>query len=897
MSWFRRLANTLRQRTLSRDLERELAFHLAERADDLAAAGMDAASASREASRRFGNRTLYTERTRDRDVLLWLESLAADTRYALRSLRANPGFTVVAVASLALGLGANIAIFSLTNALVLRALPVRDPQQLMLVEERSKGASTGTPIATNPIWEAIRDHTHVFSGAFAYGSRIFNLTNGGLVRPGYGAVVSGAFFDVLGVRPVAGRLLTGGDDVRGCGGVAVVSGGFAAREFGDARTAVGRTLSLDGHPMGIVGVADPRFFGIEVGRKADVYVPLCAVDLLDGPNTLDQRSRWYLEIVGRAAPGETPAAVSAKLAAVAPAVMEATVPADISRNGQASYLARSLGARPAADGFSFLRAEYAHPLWLLMAAVVVVLVIACVNIANLLLARAAARQREMAIRLSLGARRARVIRQLLTESILLALVGVMLGAVLARLGDRLIVAWISSRQQPASLDLSLDWRMVGFMVGAALGTAIFVGLVPAWRATRVDVNTMMKSGGRGLAGGRRQRLSRPLVAAQLALSLALVTGGGLLVTTFRNLDTLDPGFRRDGVFIIHADFSNATSDTARLPAMEREVLQRLGSIPGVRSASQSTVTPMGGAEWNDFILTPGWTAHGSEDSLAYFNAVSGDFFATLGTPLLVGRTFVAGDGDRSDIPAIVSRAMARHFFGTDDPIGRTFRTPVGDSTSPPYRIVGVVADSKYHSLDESLSPIVYVPIGSKADLAGSRTWAFELRSDLPMASIVGAARDAITGVNPAIQLDATTMSAQLAATLARPRLLATLSGFFGALALALAVIGLYGTLAYDVVRRRNEIGIRMALGAAWRDVVRLVLGDAARIVVAGVLVGAALSLTGARFVSSLLYGVAPHDARTLAGAALILILTALVATLFPVWRAARTDPTEVLREE
>jgi len=897
MSWFQRLANTVRGRALSRNLDREVAFHLAERIDELTARGMTADEASLEARRRFGNPTVHTERTRDRDVLLWLESLLADTRYAARALMANPGFAAVAILSLALGLGANTAIFTLANTVVLRSLPVRDPQDLVLLDIRdAKHASEkGDPYFTNPIWEEIRDHTHVFTGSFAYANRAFNLANGGIVRHAPGAVVSGAFFDVLGVQAVAGRLLGPSDDVRGCGGVAVVSGGFAERELGGAAAAVGRTLSLDGHPVPVVGVADPRFFGIEVGRKADIFVPLCTIDLFDGPRALDQRSRWYLEVMGRA-PGLTPDMVGARLTAASPAIFQATLPQDWSKASQANYLSRLLGARSGGGGLSELRNQYAHPLWLLMAAVGVVLMIACVNIANLLLARGAVRQREIAIRLSLGAGRGRVIRQLLSESLLLALIGAALGAVFAHWADRVIVAWISTRREPVLLDLSVDWRTLGFMIVAALVTAALFGLLPAWRATRVDPQTMMKSGGRGLAGNRRQRISRPLVAAQLALSLALVTGAGLLLTTFRNLDAVNPGFRREGVYIVQTDFARAASDTSRLPAMEREVLQRLSAVPGVRSVSLSAFTPMSGAGWNDFILAPGYVARDDKDSLSYFNEVSDSFFATMGTSLLSGRTFREGDGDAPPTPAIVTRTMARHFFGIDNPLGRTFRTPVADSASPPYEIIGVVGDSKYNTLDEKTGPIVYVPLGARG-LDGWTQWNYEVRSDLPLSSILSAARDAIVGVSPTIELDATTLSAQVDATLARPRLLATLSSFFGALALVLAVVGLYGTLAYDVARRRNEIGVRMALGAAWRDVMRLVLGDAGRIVAAGIAVGAILSLIGSRFMSSLLYGVAPQDVRTLVGATLVLACTALVATMLPAWRAARTDPTEALRDE
>lgn len=901
MSWVRRLLNTVRARAVSREIEREVSFHLAEREDDLVQRGMPRLEASREARRRFGNRTRHAEHVRDRDVLGWLDSVLADVRYGFRSLIATPGFTLVAILSLALGIGANVAIFSLTDALVLRSLPVRDPEQLLVVTSRDKHPSDptfqGYPIVTNPMWEEIRDHTHVFSSVFAYEGRAFDLSNGGLVRRTTGALASGAFFNTLGVRPVAGRLFVGGDDVRGCGGVAVVSGGFAAREFGGASSAVGRTLSIDGHPMEIIGVSDPRFFGVEVGTNVDVFVPLCALDLIDGKGTLDSRTRWFEKVIGRPAPGLTVAAVRARLAAASPMIQDDVAPTDVSSRDRSGFRDRVISVRPVSDVASGLRAQYEQPLALLMGAVVVVLLIACMNVANLLVARAARRAHELAIRLSLGASRARLVRQLLTESALLAVAGAVLGVCFARWADRLIVAWISSRQDPASLDLTLDWRVVAFVTAIALGTVLIFGVAPALRATRVDPHAAIKAGGRGVAAGRRQRMSRPLVAAQLALSLTLIAGAGLLVETLHNLAAVDPGFRRDGVVLVRSDFSRAVTDSGRTIAIERQALRAMRSIPGVRSASGSMLTSMSNLSWNSIIFAPESSARGAADSAANFNEVTEDFFATTGTRLLAGRAFTANDGDRSDIVAIVNRAFARRFFGVDNPVGLTFRTPAGDSTTPPYEIVGVVGDTKYASLDEAPDPIVYLPLGSKVGLEGYRSLTYEVRTDRSGDAIVRAIRDAMARVSPAIEFDVTTFSSQISATLARPRLLAILSSFFGALALALAVIGLYGTLAYDVARRRNEIGIRMALGAAWRDVAGLVVGDAGPVVLAGIVVGAGLALASMRLLASFLYGVAPQDVATLCGAMLVLAMTALIATMLPAWRAVRIEPTEALRDE
>ena len=889
--WYHRLLNALRPDRLSRDLDREMAFHLAERADQLRDTGLGTAEAAREARRRFGNPTAQKERTHDVDALVWLESLGADVRYALRALRASPGFAAVAILSLALGIGANTAIFSLTNALVLRALPVSHPEQLVQVT-RGEG---GGGIFTNPLWERIRERHDILSGMFAYGDERFNLATGGEARYAAGAWVGGAIFDVLGVRMVAGRPLHASDDVRGCPAVAVVSGGFADRELGGAAAAVGRLISLGGHPFQVVGVSDPAFFGMEVGVNTEIYAPLCALAVLEGPKVLDQRSRWYLLIFGRPAPGLTLQQVQARLAAAAPGIARATLPSGWGTAELQEYLKTTLSARPGAGGFSDVRMQYQRALYTLMAVVGLVLLIACANIANLLLARAAGREREIAIRVAIGAGRARVLRQLLTESVLLSVAGAAVGLLFARWAAHLIVATLNTGRNAVSLDLSLDPRVLAFTVVVATATGILFGIAPAWRAARVDPQVAMKSGGRGTVGAGRHRAGAVLVAGQLAVSLALVAAAGLLLGSFRTLATFDPGFRRDGVLVASMDFGRAGIADSALPATQRAILRRLRALPRVLSASASFTTPVSGMGWNQIILVPGHTVTDRMDALAFLNEVSDGYFATTGTALVGGRDFTPDRSAGAPRVAIINETMARKFFGTVNPIGRSFSLQEGDTAGPPMAVIGVVRDSKYGSLTEKPQAIGYVPLG-QSGVAGANL-RYELRTSGDPAALVPAVRSLAASESPRIALEFRTIAQDLADSMARPRLLATLSGFFGALALLLAVVGLYGTMAYGVVRRRNELGVRIALGATRGRIVGMVTGEAGRIVAAGVLLGVGLALASTRLLASFLFRVTPTDAATLTGAAGLLALSGLAAALVPAWRAARADPVEALREE
>jgi putative ABC transport system permease protein len=513
-----------------------------------------------------------------------------------------------------------------------------------------------------------------------------------------------------------------------------------------------------------------------------------------------------------------------------------------------------------------------------------------------LLARAAARQREIAIRLALGAGRGRLIRQLLTESLLLAGIGAALGQAFAMWASRLLVGFLATSDRAVFLDLSIDGHVLAFTIAVAVGTVALFGVLPAMRATRVDPQLALKTGGRGLVrGDAGQRLGRSLVIAQVALSLALVAASGLLLGSFRKLVTLDPGFRRDGVLIATLKFKNANYPTTALLPAKREVLARLRALPGVSSVSASALTPLGNMSWNELVAVPGYSPAKQDDSTVYMNQVSDAYFATMGTRILAGRDVSSTDIQQRRPVALINETTARRSFGSADPLGRSFRVQSGDTLGAPFEIIGVVQDAKYQRLTEQTLATAYLPLG-QGDVEGTETQ-FELRSAVPLAALVPEVRSVAAAVNPAISLTVTTLGDQVSGSLARPRLLATLSAFFGALALLLAVIGLYGTMSYNVARRRSEIGIRMALGAAKGQVMRMVAGEAATMIAVGMVCGGALAVVSTRFIRTLLYGLTPTDPATIVYSAVLLGTVAMAAALLPAARASRQDPVDALREE
>jgi putative ABC transport system permease protein len=818
-----------------------------------------------------------------------LDAIRQDVRYALRALRSSPGFTAVAILSLALGIGANTAIFSLINSVILKTLPVAHPEQLLQV---AMGDSSSF---TNPIWEELRNRQDVFSGVFAYGGGRFDLAAGGEARYAQGNFASGQFFDTLGLHAQIGRTFTTADDKRGCPGTAVLSHGFWQREYGGRQNVLGKTISLDNHPFAILGVLAPGFTGFDVGSEKDLYVPLCSEKIIRGEfSSLDQRSNWWLRVIGRPKLGVSAGQADARLKTLAPQVFEATVPPRWKAEEQQGYRKRSFNTLPAANGLSNIRKQYQQALMVLMAIAGVVLLIACANVANLLLARSAARQKEIAIRIALGSGRGRLMRQLLTESIVLSLAGAALGMLFAQWGARLLVGFLSLSDNTVFLDLSVDSRVLAFTTGVAILTALIFGLAPAWRGTAVNPQVAMKANARGVIEGSKFGIGKALVVAQVALSLMLVVGAGLMLSTFFRLETLDAGFDREHILLVSVDLRNGNYAKERRGAAMRDMLVRLRALPGVRSASVSNMTPVSNSFWNENLEIEGYASKGRDDTLTYFNEVSEKYFETMRIDLVAGRDFAAHDTPESPKVAIVNQTFMKKFFAGQNPVGKRYRAEEGNKMGPWTEIVGVVKDSKYGSLREEILPTTFIAANQDAT---PMWYQFELRAAGHPSALINGAKAAIGDVNRDVSLRFKTLALQVDESLARERLLATLSGFFGALALALAMIGLYGVMSYNIARRRNEIGIRMALGAQQSRVLRMVLGEVAILIGLGLAIGLGAALGTTRFIASFLYGTKANDPWTLLLAAGILTLVAGLAGFLPARSASRLDPMNALREE
>jgi len=842
-----------------------------------------------------------------------------DLRVAVRVLRAAPIVTGVAILSLALGIGANTAIFSLVNSLLLRTLPVSEPERLVLLSD----ASNPRRAWTYGLWEEIRRRApQMFAGAVAWsatGSQDrLNLSMAGEeVQPVDGAYVSGDFFATLGVPALLGRTFTSADDVRGGGPdgqVTVISYGMWQRRFGGDANAIGRSLVIERIPFTIVGVTPPEFFGAEVGRTFDVALPLNAHRLIRGKDSTIDDEAW-LDIMVRLKPGQSAEAATSILRSVQPQIREAIVPATLPPQAQAPalrqladqvFLKNPFTLVPASMGTSQLRRRYERPLLATLVIVGLVLLIACSNIANLLLARATARQHELSVRLALGATRWRLVRLLLVEALVLAGIGALAGLVFAGWAGPMLVAQLSTSVTRVALDLSLDWRVLTFTAAVTAATAVLFGTVPAFTARRIAPIDALKQQGRGASGDTRSGLSSGLVVAQVALSMVLIVAAGLLVGTFGRLATLPLGFDADRVLIVNVDVTRAGIEPSNRVPFFHQLVAAVTAVPGVAHAGASMATPVSGSSMLGFIDLPGAPPPQPEPGPVPFwnsrtimtNEITPGWLATYGTAVLAGRDVNERDTQGALPVALVNEAYAHKFLGGRNPIGETVK--LLEDTAPPKTIIGVVSDAVYVSVRDGVRPTVYMPLAQRA--AGgptglTATLNISVRpTEGSPALLAPRVAAALTGVDRNLTFTFRPLQDRIDASLTQERLVALVTGFFGTLALLLAGLGLYGVTSYAVIRRRTEIGIRMALGAEPAGVVRLVLVRVFVLVALGVIIGAVASWWSSQFIASLLYDLQPRDAATLVGAAVTLTMVGAIAGWLPAYRASRIDPAHVMRE-
>jgi putative ABC transport system permease protein len=909
MMWLRRILggfNALfRKRQVERDLDDELRAYLEASIGDRIRAGMTRDDATRAATIEMGSFEAVKDQTRDAGWEAGLESIWQDVRHAVRTLRRSPGFSVVAILTLALGIGANTAIFQLADAVRLRPLPVEHPEQLVEVRMadptrgRSGTFSGRRPLFTHALWEKLQQHREAFSGVVAWGAYPVNVSPQGEARFVQGLWVSGDFFSVFGVTPHLGRLLTSSDDRPGCGSPAAVLGhAFWRRQYGGEASAIGKSLMLDGHSFEIVGVAPQRFVGVEVGRAFDVATPLCAERILNPERSaLDDPSWWWLTVIGRLAPGWSVERASSHLAAVSGEMFRNTVPPGLPPDVTSAYVASTLRAFPVPTGVSgTVREEYETPLAVLLAVAGVALLIASANIATLLLARATVREREIAVRLALGASRARIIRQLLTESVVLALAGAAAGMVLVRtLSEALVGLLHSSGFQffAVTFDLNPNWRVLLFATVVTLTTCLLFGLAPAVLATRspngalVGAMTRTSTHARSRAGARSG-----LVVVQVALALVLVVTALLFVRTLHNLSTADSGFDPDGVAILLVDYQRARVPAERRLGLQAQLLDAVRAVPGVQGAAIVRMVPLTGESWTGPVVVGG-VQHPTQ---AYFNRVSPAFFQTMRTAFVAGRDFTGDDSAGSRRVAIVNESFARELLGVADPIGSTFQMPARPGTRlPAFEVVGLVKDAKHTDLRAPFEPIAYFPVWQES--RPLEYVSFVVRTASPSIAVTRSLTDAVSRIEPAAVVLMQSFRAQISDSLIRERLMAMLSGCFGAVAALLALLGLYGVVTYGVTQRGREIGIRMALGAQRSEVLTLVLGQSARLAIAGVALGLCAAAAATRYLEGMLFGLNPLDPGTFVLVSVAFLAVATVAAYVPARRATRLDPLDSLRCE
>jgi predicted permease len=899
MALWGRLWNVVRGTRHSGELDEELRFHLSMRARDNVAGGMTPQEAERDALRRFGNLTFEKERARDAGILQWLDALAQDARYALRSLRSNRAVAALIVVLLALGIGASTAIFSIGYALLLRALPVKDPGGLVCLKVGNfmswgwyEGADENGVTLTYNQWKELAAHQDVLANPFAYADATFDVTLNGEIKETQGAFSSGDAFRALGTGAIAGRTF-GPEDERDAAAapVAVISYPLWRRAFSEDPATIGRTLFVEGKPFTIVGVTPPRFFGLNVGRSADVYLPLAAEPYLrEKDSVLPDPLHYWLLAFGRLRPGVTMEQAQSRLAALAPFAMRATLPSALPFKEQPRYLAQRFVLHSAAAGVSYVRHEWELPLTILSVVAFLLLALASFTVANLLLARAIARQKEIALRSALGASRGRIFRQLALENLTMAFAGAIAGAFVSRSVAASLIRLATSASDPLTLDLSLDWAVFGFACAAGALSAILFGFAPALRAAHIAPVDALK-GGSATVPVSVMRVRRLLLTAQIAITVVLLTGTVLFGATLRNLLAVPTGFDRDNVVLASIDLRRTHLPEEARPAFYGQLLARIETLPFADSASMSYVTPISGTTWQRDVRAE--TGEGWKPVHVYHNAVAPGFFRTLGTRLLAGRAFRESDSEGAPPVAVVNAGFARAAFGRMDVIGR--RIAMGDRDRRIFEIVGIVEDAKYRSLTAAAPPTMYSPFVQNVEQPGTAAIVIRCRGGAD-----AAVQPVIRLLNreyPNVSVRVTTLSAQIADSVSMQHAGALIFTALGALALCLAAVGLYGMLTYLVEQRRAEFGVRIALGATPAAIRGLVYRQSVSAVAAGFVVGALLALWGARLIRFVLFGITPTEPQAYIAVFGILGAVAILATLAPAMRAARQECSRLLRSE
>jgi predicted permease len=1005
------------------DLDQDIREHIERETQDNIERGMSPEDARYAAMRKFGNVTRVKEETRAIWISVWLDELAQDIRYGLRIFRNSPGFTAIAILTLALGIGANTAIFSLIDAVMLRSLPVTNPAELVVLQwsahkspkihgymssgdcSRDMNLEAANPSGcsfSEPMFREIAGSNH-FAGVAAFANSGFlALTGNGAASMINGQLVSGDFFHTMGVKAAIGRVFESNDDSPSAAPVAVLNYGYWQKTFGGSSDVIGRTIDLNSVPFTVIGVTEQRFTGITPGSDYDVWLPLSTGRRITNPMMWNDREQnvayWWMTIIGRMKPGASLPQVQAAVSGIfrnemlygavplfedgrmvaphgAPAgdgpgrrdmvfggpplggpgpgpglrpvplgggargPVTLNGPAPAPPGGDKSARLQTPAASPmklapgqaspeagneprtlskpddeptitlvnAQTGLTGSRRRFANPLYVLMCVVGIILLIACSNVAGLVLARAAARQKEMALRLALGAGRVRIVRQLLTESLILASAGGILGILFASWGSHAIVSFVSSNQpRPLTFATGIDLRVLGFTAAVTLLTGILFGLAPAFRGARVDLTPALKEGV-GVATGFARRfvkiftISNALVVTQVALAIVVLIGAGLLVRTLQNLRSIDVGFDSNNLVIFNINPALAGYKDTQIDSFYRDLQGRLAETPGVKSASFSMMPLLSGNLMMTMFHWPGTPQ--DRDSESDMLSVGPSFFSTMQIPFLAGRNFTSSDYEivankaaaaKVPTPVVVDQAFVNKYLGKENPLGKRFGESAGnenDSASPGYEIVGVVRDTKYSSLRREIKPTMYTPQSG----GGA---AFEIRTAGDPQALVPIIRNTVAQIDPNLPLrDVTTESQQIDRLLFQERLVARLSGFFGLLALVLACIGLYGLLAYEVVRRTREIGIRTALGAQEGDVLRLVVRQGLALTFAGAIIGIGVALGVTRYLKSMLYDVHANDPVTIVVVGLLLTLVALAACFIPARRATNVDPVVALRCE